>query len=221
MIFFAPRASPRQTDCVPVTPLQAALDVLNRAENLLTLDPGGERVSLVQYDVRRQALGMAVAALDTWMHWSVRRVDLDNLSKRLYGLDVPFGTLVDMGDHSTATRNSGIVDRPRVRARNALNERLLTMTFQSARQWDYGFDLLGIRSGLTQTGRAMNPTETKATIEGQLNALSHRRNKVVHEGDLVRQMRPQSIRREKLLRPDLDNDISWVRRFLTAVDTIS
>lgn len=217
----APKDSPRQTERVPITPLQAALDVLDRAESLLALDPGGERVSLVHYDVRRQALGMAVAALDTWMHWSIRRVDLNKLSKRLYGLEVPFGKLVDMADHSTAARTSGVVDRPRVRARNALNEKLLTMTFQSARQWDYGFVLLGIRSGLTQTGRAMSPSETKGAIEGRLNALSSRRNKIVHEGDLVRKMRPQTIKREKLLRPDLDDDIAWIRRFLTAVDTLA
>jgi hypothetical protein len=43
---------------------------------------------------------------------------------------------------------------------------------------------------------------------------------VVHEGDLVRLMRPQSIKREKLLRNELDDDIAWVRRFLTAVDTV-
>ncbi|GAB3589397.1 hypothetical protein GCM10027446_01630 [Angustibacter peucedani] len=60
------------------------------------------------------------------------------------------------------------------------------MTFQNARQWDYGFDLLGIRSGLTKTGRAMTPIEPKASLETRLNSLSHRRNRVVHEGDLVR-----------------------------------
>lgn len=205
---------------MPVTPLQAAIDVLDRAQGLLSLDPGGERVSLVQYDVRRQAHAMAVAALDTWMHWSLRKVDLDNLSRRLYGLEIPFGTLVDMGDHSTAARSAGIADRPRVRARNALNEKLLTMTFQNARQWDYGFDLLGIRSGMTKTGRAMNPAEPKASLETRLNSLSRRRNRVVHEGDLVRKMRPQTVKREKLLRPELDDDIAWVRRFLTAVDTV-
>lgn len=154
------------------------------------------------------------------MHWSLRRVDLDQLSKRLYGLEVPFGTLVDMSDHSIAARNAGRVDRPRVRARNALNEKLLTMTFQSGRQWDYGFELLGIKSGLAKAGRAMTPLEPKATLERQLNSLSHRRNKIVHEGDLLRQMRPQSVRREKLLRPELDADLTWIRGFLVAVDTV-
>ena len=154
------------------------------------------------------------------MHWSLRKVDLDNLSRRLYGLEVPFGTLVDMGDHTTASRSAGIADRPRVRVRNALNEKLLTMTFQNARQWDHGFDLLGIRSGLTKTGRAMTPAKPKASLETRLNSLSHRRNRVVHEGDLVRKMRPQTVKREKLLRAELDDDMAWVRRFLTAVDTV-
>lgn len=53
---------------MPVTPHQAALDVLDRAEALLKLDRGTETVKLVEYDIRRQALAMGVAALDTWMH---------------------------------------------------------------------------------------------------------------------------------------------------------
>lgn len=211
---------PRHTWPVPVTPLDASYDVLDRAEGLLKFDGGTETVPLLQYDVRRQALSMAVAALDTWMHWSIRRVDLRTLSNRLGALEVPFSTLVDMAEHSISSRNVGIQDRPRVRARNALNEQLLTMTFQNARQWEYGFNLLGIRSGLTSAGAGMTPPESKSSVEDHLNRLSHRRNKIVHEGDLVRRIRPQTIRREVLLRSDIDEDIAWIRRFLGAVDLL-
>jgi hypothetical protein len=76
-----------------ISSLQAAQDVLSRAEALLTLDPGTENVSLLQYDIRRQAVAMGVAALDTWMHWSVQSTNLNALSSRLHNLDVPFGAL--------------------------------------------------------------------------------------------------------------------------------
>jgi hypothetical protein len=85
---------------MPVTPLQAAFDVLDRAESLLTLDPGTETATLIEYDLRRQALAMGVAALDTWMHWVIRRVELTALSSRLGRLEVPFSTLVEMGQKS-------------------------------------------------------------------------------------------------------------------------
>lgn len=205
---------------MPVTPLQAALDVLDRAEALLKLDRGTETVKLVEYDIRRQALAMGVAALDTWMHWAIRRVELDDLSSRLGALEIPFSALVEMGQRSVEARVAGRKDKPGVRARNVLNEKLLTMTFQSGRQWDIGFQMLGIGNGLTLTARALAPSLTRAAVETRLNALSHRRNCVVHEGDLVRQIRPRRIERSRLLRPSVDDDLAWIRSFVTAADGV-
>jgi len=202
---------------MPVTPLQAAFDVLDRAEDLLTLDPGTENASLLEYDIRRQAVTMGVAALDTWMHWSIRNVDLDNLSNSLGGLEVPFSALVELGQYSVQARQQNVDDRPQVRARNTLNEKILTMTFQNGRQWEQGLALLGIRGGLAKAGQAIAP---KQAITQRLNALSHRRNQIVHEGDLRRLLRPQKITRERLLRADVDADLAWIRRFLTAVDRV-
>lgn len=203
-----------------VTPLQAAHDVLDRAMALATLDPGNERPSLLEYDIRRQAAAMGVAALDTWMHWSIRNADLSALSNRLHNLEVAFGDLVGMGQDSLDARRRGVLDRPIVRARNILNEKLLTMTFQTARQWELGFDLLGIRQGIKKAGLAMTPTQTHAMVTDKLNALSHRRNKIVHEGDLRRLLRPQTITRSQLLRADVDADLAWIGDFLAAVDTV-
>lgn len=201
-----------------VSPLQAALDVLDRAEALLTLDPGTEGVTLVQYDVRRQSLAMGVAALDTWMHWAIRRVELNALSGRLGRLEVPFSALVEMGQKSVAARVAGRRDKPATRARNVLNEKLLTMTFQNARQWDMGFQMLGVNNGLTRAAGAMTPPLTRATVESRLNGLGHRRNCVVHEGDLARQMRPRRVARSPLLRPQVEDDLMWIRGFLMAAD---
>jgi hypothetical protein len=204
-----------------ISSLQAAQDVLSRAEALLTLDPGTENVSLLQYDIRRQAVAMGVAALDTWMHWSVQSTNLNALSSRLHNLDVPFGALVAMGNDSLSARRRDVRDRPIVRARNVLNEKLLTMTFQTAKQWELGFDLLGIRQGIKKTGLAMTPNQTHATVTAKLNELSHRRNKIVHEGDLRRLVRPRTVTRSQLLRSDVDADIAWIGSFLIAVDTVA
>lgn len=202
------------------TPLQAALDVLDRAQALLSLDPGSESVSLLQYDLRRQALTMGVAALDTWMHWSIRKVNMDRLSKGVAGLEVPFGELVESGRQAVQARNQNRKHRPQVRARNVLNEKLLKMTFQNSRQWENGLSLLDIKSGLKKAGQQMTPPETRDDIAKRLDALSHRRNKIVHEGDLRRLVRPRTITRQKLVRARVDDDLAWIRRFLAAVDTV-
>lgn len=206
---------------MPVSPLQAAQDVLDRAEAMLKLDSGTESAALVEYDIRRQALAMGVAALDTWMHWSVRRVELGDLSKRLGALEVPFAALVEMGQKSVEARVAGRRDKPGVRARNVLNEKLLTMTFQNGRQWDMGFQMLGVSNGLTLTAQALLPPQTRASVESRLNTLSHRRNCIVHEGDLLRQIRPRTIKRTKLLRSEVDDDLAWIRVFLTAADVVT
>lgn len=205
---------------MPVTPLQAAQDVLARAAELLTLDPGTEKVTLLEYDCRRQAVAMGVAALDTWMHWSIRGTNLSALSSRMHNLDVPFGDLIGMGKASLDARRRSVQDRPLVRARNVLNEKLLTMTFQTARQWELGFDLLGVRQGIKKAGLAMTPTQSHGSITDKLNAVSHRRNRIVHEGDLRRLVRPQKITRSRLPRTDVDADLAWIGAFLVAVDTV-
>lgn len=205
---------------MPVTPLQAAQDVLARANGLLTLDRGTKRATLLEEDCRRQAIAMGVAALDTWMHWSIRNVDLSDLSSKLHDLDVPFGDLVAMGNASVEARRRSAHDRPIVRARNVLNEKLLTMTFQTARQWELGFNLLGISRGIAKAGRSMTPPQSHGSVSGKLNALSHRRNQIVHEGDLKRLVRPQKISRSEILRADVDADLTWIGAFLSAVDTV-
>lgn len=127
------------------------------------------------------------------MHWSIRRVEFGELSKALASVEVPFGDLVTSSNRSGQARRTGVDDRPLVRARNTLNERILAMTFQSARRWDTGFAMSGIWKGVSRTAAAMPPPESRTSVEDRLNRSSHRRNKIVHEGDLVRMMRPQRI----------------------------
>lgn len=207
-----------QADLMSVTPLGAALDVLDRATALLQFDGGTEKASLVEYDVRRQALALGVAALDTWMHWALARVDLTNLSNRMARLEVPFGALVEMGTASVVARQSGLDDRPSTRARNVLREKLLTMTFQSSRQWDIGCGMLGASNGLTLIAGALQPALTRSQVEQRLNTLSHRRNRIVHEGDLLRQSRPRKVVRSALPRTEVDADLLWIRDFLHAAE---
>lgn len=201
-----------------VSPLAAASDVLDRAQAMLQLDSGTESASLVEYDVRRQALALGVAGLDTWMHWALARVDLASLSKRMAGLEVPFSAVVEMGSASVAARKLGRKDRPATRARNVLTQKLLTMTFQSSRQWDIGCQMLGVSNGLTLVAGALQPALTRKQAEQRLDNLSHRRNRIVHEGDLLRQSRPRRIVRSALPRPEVDADLAWIRAFLHAAE---
>lgn len=54
---------------VTLSPIQAAYDVLNRAESLLVAE-GEVSAPLVSEDMCRFALAQGVAALDTYLHWA-------------------------------------------------------------------------------------------------------------------------------------------------------
>lgn len=117
-----------------VTPLQAATDVLDRADGIFALDVAGTP-ALVREDLRRLAWAMGVAAIDTQLHWLIRRVDLSApLPGALAKVPVRFEDLVATGKLSVENRRLNKLDRPTTRARNYLNDVILTKTFQSAEQ---------------------------------------------------------------------------------------
>lgn len=206
---------------MPVTARDAAQDVIDRARGLLALDVAGTP-DLVREDLRRSAHAFAVAALDTYFHWLVRGVDLDGtLPKHLAELKIDFGDLVESSKKSVTARQKGQLDRPLVRARNILNDALLTVTFQSPAKIELGLQMMGVKNCWGQISTAMVPAAPAGDLKNRLNEIVRRRNKIVHEGDLAQLVRPQRrINRSKLLRPDVDADILWLESLITAIESI-
>ncbi|MFJ8040108.1 hypothetical protein ACIRBX_06285 [Kitasatospora sp. NPDC096147] len=172
-------------------------------------------------DLRRSALAFGVAALDTYLHWEIRKVAFTTpLPKKLAELSVNFGDLLAMGDASVEARNNQVKDRPRTRARNVLNEQLLTMTFQSARQVESALAMLGVQKPWSKLSAVITPSASVQDLQSRLNALSHRRNKIVHEGDLMREARPQKIKREVVTPQTVAEDLDWIESFIAALATV-
>src|SRR5690349_10702021 len=144
---------------MPVTPYDAAKDLLDRADGLLALDVSPAS-SLVRTDLRRMAWAMGVASLDTYMHWLIRGVALSgSVPKELGKVQVNFRDVVEMANKSLDARREGVADRPNVRARNILNDVLLTKTFQSADSIKTGLNMVGVTDVWTKLSAAMKPTE--------------------------------------------------------------
>lgn len=201
---------------MPVTALQAGTDVLDRAVALLSLD-GPSAPETVRADVRRQAWAMGSAAIDTYMHWRVRSVALDgDLSKPLERLEIPLAALIETGKKSVEARRQGVRDRPLVRARNALVNRILGDTYQTERGVENAMALAGATKYWEPVSKALN--ETPRAVKSHLNALAHRRNKIVHEGDILRKSRPRRIQHEELDRAEVLRELTWIRAFLIAMD---
>lgn len=213
---------PHSYSCgMPASALDAATDLLDRADAMLSLDTSGIGDG-VRSDLRRMAWAVAVAAIDTYMHWVVRKADLSGpLPKQLSEIKVDFGDLVASANESLDARREGRNDRPNVRARNVLNERLLFITFQSPKAIEDGLRMLGVQDPWGRLSRAITPHETPAAIREHLTSLSRRRNRIVHEGDLSRGVRPRSVRKDPMTRPEIDTELAWVRGFVVALSTVA
>lgn len=201
---------------MPISPLQAATDVMDRAEALLvyastTADP------LVAADLRRSAVALGVASLDTYLHWAIADTKLDQIPSALKGLDVPFGDLVDLSE--AMVRNRAKI-RPRVRTRGVLERVILRHTFQSSRGVTDAMLMLGKRNAFAKIAAEIVPVQSSQDVQDQLNRIVHRRNQIVHEGDLQRQSRPQQIKREPTDGTAIQGDLDWLRTLITAIDKV-
>jgi hypothetical protein len=199
-----------------LSPLQAAQDVLDRAEALLA---AADQVSvpLVSEDMCRFALAQGVAALDTYLHWAIADVPLKKMPTALARLEVPFGDMVALSD---AVLKKRATIRPGVRARRALERVILTKTFQSSRGVEEGMLLLGVRNAFAKISHEVTPHQQSADLKARLDRIVMRRNQVVHEGDLQRRSRPQVINRERVKVDSIRADIAWLRTLIMAIDKV-
>jgi hypothetical protein len=166
---------------------------------------------------------MAVAAIDSYMHAIVlRRVSAvrgeGELPKVLRRLDVHFEELAALADASIEARRVKKDARPWVQVKNVLQRRLLQMTFQSCEQVKTALALAGIEKGWTKVAKELQ--QHPDTIKATLDALVHRRNQIVHEGDVKRASRPRKIRFNEIPSASAKADVDWAESFLAAIETV-
>lgn len=121
---------------MPFLPKQAADSSVRRARRFLDLANGTLRVTRVKNDLRRMALVMAVAAVDSYMHGLVMRRIAEvrqhsDLPKPLARLEIPFSEIADLANTSIHAQRAGKRTRPWVQVKASLQRRLLKETFQS------------------------------------------------------------------------------------------
>jgi len=202
-----------------VTPFQAAVDVLDRADALLALDRPKLPLS-VREDVRRSCLAMGLAAIDTQMHWSIARTDLKGaLPAALANLSISFGDLVKADHAAVEARRTNSIHRPASASRRVLMTAISWRSFQRADKLAEGLKMVGVK--LDDVAAAMVPAEPAKDVRKRLNKLADRRNAIVHEGDIAVKQRPHAIKRASISAGAVAAELLWIRRFLTALDSIS
>jgi RiboL-PSP-HEPN len=208
---------------MPFLPKDAARACLRRSRRYLTLAAGNLPDTKIRNDLRRSALVMSMASVDAYMHWLVfRRISEvrreGDLPKSLAKLDLPFGDLALLADATINAQRQDRHIRPWVQVKNALQRQLLKKTFQSFDEVSTAFSLAGIERGWSRVAEKLGISSED--IKLRLNNITHRRNQIVHEGDITRASRPRRLRYNKINHATVMSDVDWIEQLLKCVEKV-
>lgn len=208
---------------MPFHPINASDACLRRSRRLLALATNELPDAKVKNDLRRSALVMAVTAVDSYMHWLVYRQISEvrkegDLPKSLAKLDLPFTDIALLADATIRGRKDGVDTRPWVQVKNAMQKRLLKETFQSYEQVATAFSWAGIEKPWSRVAAKLGIQAND--IKSQLNALVHRRNQIVHEGDITRASRPHKLKYNEVDHAQVAADVDWIAALIQAVEQV-
>ncbi|MBX3726103.1 MAG: hypothetical protein KF823_09305 [Xanthomonadales bacterium] len=179
--------------------------------------------SKVKNDLRRSALVTAVTGVDAYMHWLVyqRLSDVRNqgdLPKALGKLEIPFSDLAQLADATLSARKRKVKSRPWVQVKHSIQSRLLKETFQSFDQVAKAFSLAGVKEPWSRIAAHLG--EKSPAIKSRLDNLVHRRNQIVHEGDIARASRPQKLKYNDMDHAQTENDVAWIENLIKSAEAV-
>jgi len=168
-------------------------------------------------DLLRSALAFGVSALDRYVHERVVKrivsaLRLRDLSRNQQDLTIPAVASRRMAESAVVAQRTGRSFRPANEVRKTIQEALHKRPFQTWREVDYAFTLIGINDLRNQL-QARYRVGSLQAVQAQLNSIAARRNRIVHEGDLVRHERGGQVRRHPI-------DPRTVREALDFLDTL-
>ena len=91
-------------------------------------------------------------------------------------------------------------------------------TFQSYDQVALALSLAGVDKGWSKVAEELD--ETVEENRTWLNNLVHRRNQIVHEGDMKRASRPRKLRFNDIDQVEAKQEVEWVETLIMAIDRV-
>lgn len=184
---------------------------------------GSEGGRAVRDDLRRLAVVMAVAALDTYMHRLVvsRAYVQAPMPNNLADVTIRFGDLIDQADAAVVAHREGRDTRPRVPAKRLLRERLLRETFQRYERVSEALAMAGKAKSRKDIASAMPGTPKQEEVKTVLDALVERRNAIVHEGDYERLDRPQKARLNDVSPREAREAVKFISDLIDAIHDVT
>lgn len=196
--------------------------VVLREGSALSIDDFSKEVMA---DFLRSALVYGVSALDRYIHERVVQKIVAALkrtprSKEQEDFSIPITTAIEITESIRRARRAGRVVRPANEIRKKVQDLLHQRPFQSWREIDYAFRLLGVTNLAGQLQTAMRVGDVKP-VKSQLNQIVMRRNYIVHEGDIVRHERGGQVKPRKVERRFVLDSLDFLDNFVAHLEQVS
>ena len=175
-------------------------------------------------EILRSAIVASISALDKYMHdivvekcWALLSGPENKIPKELASLKVPVLAAKKALDKLRSSDSA----RPGSQIKLEIQEMLhREFTFQNVHGIEKGAKILGISDFWGQVASNMPGTPTKGEVQRQLTKVARRRNKIVHEADIVRKISAKAITQNKIERAEAHDSVMWVNDFVKAMDIV-
>lgn len=177
-------------------------------------------------DLLRSAITFGVSAVDRYVHERVIKGFVTSfragtLTKQQRDFDLPATLAIDIVDKVHVANRNGQIIRPANEIRKVVQETLHKRPFQSWREIEYGFCLIGYKNlgkSLKQTHR-LDQSQLER-IQGQLGKIVNRRNQIVHEGDLPRHQRGGEAYVQDIRRGWVEESLDFLAAFVQKLEAV-
>ena len=176
-------------------------------------------------DFLRMAIVLGVSALDRYVHERVcmgvvAALRKPKLNRQQEEFSMPAELALSMLDTALAAKRRGEQVRPANEMRNRVQEHLHTRPFQSWRELEYAFALLGVKN-LSGQMQELYKIRDIQPIKQKLGAIVSKRNFIVHEGDLKRHKKGGTIQHQDIGRGWVEESLEFLDEFVSNLDGVS
>ncbi len=197
-----------------------AIVVLREGADLQTDDFAKDTMD----DLLRSAHIFAVSAMDRYVHERVCKGIISafrrsGLSKEQREFSIPLTLALDAAEALRKAHKDEKAVRPANEIRKAIQELLHTRPFQSWRDIDYAFRLIGI-TGLAGKIQASKGLSDMKAYKAELGRIVERRHRIVHEGDLPRHQRGGLAQKAPIKRSFVVDSIAFIEDFVDELEKV-
>lgn len=176
-------------------------------------------------DMLRASLTFGVSALDRYVHERVIKgivtaLKSGPLTKQQEEFSIPVTTAIQISEEALTAHKAGKNIRTANIVRKKVQELLHKRPFQSWREIEYAFCLLGVTNLSGQLQAAYVVGDMKP-IKNQLNQIAARRNSIVHEGDLVKHERGGAVKMQPIARKYVEDTLDFLDQFVGHLENVA